>query len=96
MNEYERLALLAAVLLLIALSFYLLQKWGRSNTKTGPARGLQGSVSVDDLLLRILQENKALNENLRRVQGRCSELLLKARDWRKKITELGGEDPGPP
>jgi hypothetical protein len=53
-------------------------------------------VSLNDFLLRILSEKKALAANLTATQERSSQLLLKARDWRKKIIELGGEDPGPP
>jgi uncharacterized membrane protein len=53
-------------------------------------------ITLNDFLLRVLEERKALRENMTAVQTRSTELLQKARDWRKKIVELGGEDPGPP
>lgn len=41
-------------------------------------------------------ENAQLHEQLSYVLDRCSKLLLQARDFRKRIIELGGEDPGIP
>jgi hypothetical protein len=66
----------------------------KRNVDPESLRGLDDSVK--DLLILLLQENKTLNEEMRRVQGRCSELLLKARDWRQRMIGLGGDDPGPP
>jgi hypothetical protein len=53
-------------------------------------------MSLPELLTAVLTENYALNRNLTEVQTRSTELLNKARDWRKQIIELGGKDPGPP
>jgi hypothetical protein len=47
-------------------------------------------------LARTSAELVQVYDNLRRTQERCTELALKARDWRKKIIALGGEDPGTP
>lgn len=53
-------------------------------------------LGVRDALMGLLVENKLLGENLSSVQARATELINKARDWRKKIVALGGEDPGSP
>jgi hypothetical protein len=53
-------------------------------------------LSAEELLRKVLNENVTLNENMRTTSARSSELLEKARSWRKRIIELGGEDPGPP
>jgi hypothetical protein len=53
-------------------------------------------ISLNDFLLKVLEERRALRANMSLTQERSTQLLLKAREWRKKIVELGGEDPGPP
>jgi hypothetical protein len=55
-----------------------------------------GDQVLRDALAKVTDENRIIYRNLTHVQGRCTELLLKAREWRRKIIELGGEDPGPP
>lgn len=49
-----------------------------------------------DLLRHLLVQNHVLNDSINSVQKRSSELITKARDWRKKIIAMGGEDPGIP
>ncbi len=51
---------------------------------------------VVELLRQSLNQNIVMGQNLTEIQNRSSELINKARDWRKKIIELGGEDPGSP
>lgn len=53
-------------------------------------------LGIRRTLASVASENVRLREALREVQSRSTELLLKAREWRRKILELGGEDPGPP
>jgi len=55
-----------------------------------------GEIGVRGALLTLLAENKVLGENLSSVQARATELINKARDWRKRLVALGAEDPGPP
>jgi hypothetical protein len=52
--------------------------------------------AILDLMRNILIENKVLNEALTHVQRRSTELIQKARAFRNKIIELGGQDPGLP
>ncbi len=52
--------------------------------------------ALKDFIREVLNENQAMARNLTSVQERSTELLLKARAWRKMIVDLGGADPGPP
>lgn len=49
-----------------------------------------------DLLRKVLVDHAAMSANLTSVQARSTELINKARDWRKRIIALGGDDPGEP
>lgn len=53
-------------------------------------------LGVCDAMLAVLIENKALNRNMSAVQERSTQLIDKARAWRKRLIELGDPDPGPP
>jgi hypothetical protein len=53
-------------------------------------------MGVLELLERLLVENRQLNRNLTDVQDRSGDLLEYGRACRRKIVELGGEDPGSP
>lgn len=53
-------------------------------------------LTVLQLLEKVLSENKTLQNNIQSTQDRSTILINKARAWRKKIIELGGEDPGEP
>lgn len=57
---------------------------------------LSDAVPNRDALLSALADNKALYQNLNHTIKRCSELLEYGREARKKIIQLGGEDPGSP
>jgi hypothetical protein len=48
------------------------------------------------VLLRFMRESADMHDNLTSTQARCTKLLLAARSMRKRIAELGGEDPGDP
>lgn len=53
-------------------------------------------VDVLELLDCLLTENRTLNENLSAVQVRSGDLLEFGRACRRRIVELGGDDPGSP
>lgn len=53
-------------------------------------------LKLREALAATSSELRDAYRNLSSVQARCTELLMKARDWRARIVELGGEDPGPP
>lgn len=57
---------------------------------------LSDGVPDRNVLLAALADNKALCENLAHTVDRCSKLLEYGRAARKRIIELGGEDPGSP
>lgn len=52
--------------------------------------------SERDFLRKVLIDHAAMSENLASTQGRSTVLINKAREWRKRIIALGGEDPGEP
>lgn len=51
-------------------------------------------LTIRGALMALLVENKILNANLNAVQKRSAKILQYARDARKKIMSLGGDDPG--
>ena len=53
-------------------------------------------LGVREALYALLAENRILSDNLGRVQARGTELISKARAWRKRLMELGDPDPGAP
>lgn len=52
--------------------------------------------TLRDALAKVMAENRALYQNLAATQARSTVLLDAARDLRRKLIKLGGEDPGPP
>lgn len=48
------------------------------------------------LLEKVLEENRLLNENMTAALTRNSDLVVKARAWRRRLMELGDPDPGIP
>jgi hypothetical protein len=52
--------------------------------------------SERDFLRKVLIDYDLMSKNLKSTQERSTQLINKAREWRKKIIALGGEDPGEP
>ena len=57
---------------------------------------LPDEIPLRSVLLSLLEENRALRENLAAVQGRSGQLLQYARDARRALRDARLPDPGPP
>lgn len=53
-------------------------------------------LGLEEAFLRVLEENKILNQGQSRIQARSTELIQAARGMRRRLIELGDPDPGLP
>jgi len=53
-------------------------------------------LGMREVLYLLLSENRALNASVSATQARSTELINKARAFRKRLIELGDPDPGLP